>query len=409
MKKMLFLAKGGEYTFRDLNGECVLSDLPFEILVFTNRHNAHHFDDVRGDVSVEIVTWSNLEDVAQRVREAHAQHGLFAINAPAEIHVQFAAQLRQELGIPGLLPEDALRFRDKLIMKQHLKPSDARLPCFMSCTNREAVAGLLQRFGKIVMKPRKGLSSIGVSFIDNASQLEDWFDSVDDPLTYEAEEYIDGVMYHVNAIVENGTVRAAVPAIYQSGMANVDFKSGSPFITNSLQDSKLKQRLMHLSDEVIAQLGMVNGVTHLECFVTAEQEIVFCEMGMRPAGGALVWMVEAQSGAHYTRANILLEAGLGELIELNEHHGVSALVGFRLGDTLQQVDSAPEVDDFKDDWIKLVRLYVRKGDLATPTAYSTDFLCALIISVRDESDFDDKYQLLSERFYLKFTTRPLGA
>ncbi len=407
MKKMLFLGKGGEYTFRDLAGECVLSDLPFAVLVFVNRANARHFDNVRGNVTIEVVTWGDMQDVARRAREAHAKHGLFGINTPAEILVQFAAELRQELGIPGALPDDVLRFRDKVIMKQQLTSSHVRLPHFVTCDNRETVAALQHRFGKIVIKPRVGLSSIGVSFINNPAQLQQWFEQTDDPQKYEAEEYVDGVMYHVNAIVENTAVTTSVPAIYQSGMANVDFKLGTPFITHTLRDSDLKQRLIDLSDSVIAQLGMVNGVTHLECFVTAEQEIIFCEMGIRPAGGALVWMVEAQCGIHFTRANLLLEAGANELIELQQQQGISALIGFRLGDALQQVESAPDARDFNEDWIKLVRVYTRPGELATPTAYSTDFLSALVIAAENEADFGRKFHLLENRFKRKFVAHPL--
>ena len=179
-----------------------------------------------------------------------------------------------------------------------------------------------------------GVGSVRVSFIDSASQLASWYAQTahDEWERYEAEEFIDGELYHVNAVVRGGQVLVSGAALYLPGMANIDFRSGTPLTTVMVEDPALKARLDAYSARVLAVLGLEDGVSHLECFVDRADRIVLCEVGARPPGGGVIHMLEAQYGVQYSYANLMLAAGRGDelVIPAPTPHRYFGLMGFRL-------------------------------------------------------------------------------
>lgn len=407
MATMLFLAKGVEGTLSHIDGQCILDNLPFDTVVYVNKNNVQYFKNVPENVTVELVSWGFVDQLREKIRQDHAKYNFFAICAVQELMIEFAAEMRVELNIAGHRPADVSRFRNKVEMKQLLDGSGVRVPQFTICDHRDEVNRLQEKCGKIVIKPKTGLSSIGVSFIDSAEQLQNWYDKHDSPDEYEAEEFIDGTLYHVDAVVRNGEVIVNAPAQYLPGMANIDYPKGAPFATVMQDDGDLYRRLQDVSLRVMNALALRNGVTHLECFVTADNDIVFCEIGSRPAGGGIVWMLELQYGVQFSRAQLLLDAGRGDLIEVKPRHDAAGLIGFRGGNAMGIVAEAPSAEKFQDDWIHLVRIYVEKGGLVVPTAHCTDYLGAMVISAENQEAFQDKLENLQQRFYGDLAIEPM--
>lgn len=400
MKHMLVLARGNAHGFFDLAGRSVLGDIPCRITIYTNDINAPVFAQSGEHVRVERVRWSDTAEIEQRVAALHAADPLHAIGVLDEKIMDFAAALRLRLGIPGLLPDQAARFRDKPTMKRLLGAAGVRVPEFVEAADRQAVLRLLWRHGRIVIKPNDGLGSREVSFIDGPAELEDWYAAHADAHGFEAEEFVGGVLYHVNAIVHRGVPMLTAAAPYLPGMANIDFASGSPFVSVMLDEDDLKCRLQALSDRVIEVLGLVDGVTHMECFVSADDEIVFCEIAARPGGGGIVGMIEAQYGVNFARASLLLEAGFGESVMPAGRPALGALaglIGFRLpcSGFLRRV---PAVADFGDDWIRAVTIDHEPGSFIAAAAHCTDFVGSIVFVARDRGHFDERRVELTQRF-----------
>lgn len=407
MTRMIVLARGDGRYWRDISGRSILSDLPLPVVVFTDRLNARYFADIGGEAAIEIVRWSNLPEVARRVHEVAAAVPVSGLAALDETLIEFAAELRAELGLSGMQPEEGRRFRNKVVMKELLKAAGLRVPEHALCDARGNVEALLAEHDRIVIKPVSGLGSRGVTFIDTRVGLDAWYRE-NSGAGFEAEEFIDGTLYHINAVVRDRAPILTVSAPYLPGMANIDFAAGTPFVSVVMCDSALRTRLEEFSDAVIATLGLRDGVTHMECFVTSRGEIVFCEIAARPAGGGLVWMMEAQHGVNYARAVLLLEAGAGDRLAPSRTVGraTTALMGFRSarGGIIQRT---PNPEDFAEPWVHL-RQFESEGDFKAPAAHCTDYVGLLVFSAPDDGpEFERRRRQLYDRFYEKFELQAL--
>ncbi len=285
MRALFVLARYDARMYRDLSGNSVFAGLPFQVVLFVDKANAEGFRALGSDLAIEVVRWSDLKAVQETAVRTAASYDVAAVATVDEELIEEAAQLRQRLGVPGMSPEVAARFRDKVEMKRAVAAAGVRVPEFVACAERDRVDDLLRRHGKLVIKPVRGLGSRGVQFASSRAELDAWYRACQFPEGFEAEEFVQGVLYHVNAVVRGGKPVITVAAPYLPGKGNIDFSSGSPFVTVTEDDPRLTTALTAFSDRALAALELQNGITHLECFVTSSGEIVFCEVGVRPGGG----------------------------------------------------------------------------------------------------------------------------
>lgn len=408
MKHLLILARGDARTYRSVDGSSLLDGLPFDVTLFADRGNGPDLRALDGEHEIEIVRWSDEPQIVARAVALHTGVPFTAVATFDEQLVGLAAQIRDALGLAGMAPEAAELFRNKMRMKQVLAVAGVRTPHASHASDRATVEALLARHGKLVVKPVSGLGARDVVFIDDAAALDAWYAQCKQPDEFEAEEFIDGTLYHVNAVVRDGVPLLTASAIYMPGMGNIDFPAGAPFVSAMVTEPLLKGRLELHSDQVIAALGMRNGVTHLECFVTGAGEIVFCEVGARPGGGGIVWMLEQHCGINYNRALMLLEAGHGDQLQVpaQGRDGLVGLVGFRSAQSAF-VERAAAQSDFGEDWIHVRQIDIGNGMFKAAAAHCTDFLGLLVFSSRDMEHFEQRRQHLSERFYGALEVQPV--
>ncbi len=401
MSKMLFLARGGGLMFSHVTGQSIFADLPFEVHVLVDKRSACHFNNVGDHVHVEIARWSDLQAIRERVAALHQQYPFFALLTLNEQLMELAAELREALNINGVGSAQTSRFRDKVEMKRCLSGSSLRVPHYAECTDPEAVYALQEQFNKVVIKPRNSTGSKGVAMINEPQELRAWFDKAVSPGDFEAEEYIAGDLYHINALVLDGQAVISATALYLPGKSTLEFIHGAPLETVMLTDGKLKTRMEEASNTVIQKLGLRQGITHLECFLTPDHEIVFCEVAARPGGGGLIWMIEQQYGVNFSRAAILIEAGMNDLAIAGQqvHPGVVGLQAFRPGSQMAIVKQVPGPSDLSADWINLANIFVEPGNTVMPSSHSTDYLGVCVISAIDQADFIEKCNLLNTWFY----------
>ncbi len=183
-------------------------------------------------------------------------------------------------------------------------------------------------------------------------------------------------------------------------MSNIDFGAGAPFVSHMLEESELDRRIVEYSCRVNRVLQLQDGVTHLECFVTPENEIVFCEVALRPGGGGIVWMVESQFGVNLNRAVILLAAGESELLPAPARapNKLAGLIGMR-SNLSGFVEQAPMTDQFRDRDVRLNQIDVEPGVFKAIAAHCTDFLGLFVFDSNDYGHFDARWRQLHEQFH----------
>lgn len=381
--------------FHDLEGRSILGRFPGRVLLFLDAPSPFDHGD---NVAVEVIRYMDPEIMLEVARRYHEAEGIRSISTLCEKSVEVVARLRQALGIAGVRPEEARRHRDKVTMKQRLDQSGLRVPQWCLASDRAQALALLERCGRLVLKPRDGQGSRQVSFIDSPQALDQAFSARRDWDAYEVEEYIDGCLYHTNSIVIDGEVRFTAIGQYLPGMGNIDYTAGAPFVSLIEPAGDLHARLEAFSVEAIAALGLRDGVTHMELFHTGDDQIVFCETALRPGGGGIVHMIEAQYGINMSLAAMLADAGMGErALETRraepQRIGLIGLRNTAMGTV--SLDSGRRLDP---PWLKLLEVEVRDGDFRPPSSHCTDFTALAILAADGMDQFRQRIGQVSEHF-----------
>jgi biotin carboxylase len=238
--------------------------------------------------------------------------GKVTLHSFDERNLLLAADLRAELGLPGLRHADVLPFRDKILMKERVAAAGIRVPRFGVY---DAAADRAAAFEKItgevglpfVLKPVDGNSADGVYQIDS---LDD-FAAVpaDFGRPYEYEEFVDGRIFSVNIVTrDRRSVFAGVTeylvnsSAVREGRVNADI--------NLIDTDPRVAPMIAFTEAVLDALGRPDGASHLELFRTADGELVFLEVAARFKGLAGVAAMQRNYGVALVNLALEIESGL---------------------------------------------------------------------------------------------------
>jgi ATP-grasp domain len=338
-----------------------------------------------GDGFAEVVTVADYTDddaVLDAAMAAARRHRPRAILALAEIDVDRAAMLRGELGLPGLKTVAATVYRDKIPMKVFARAAGIRVPNFAPVTNTDEITDFMASHpGRVVVKPRGGSGSTGVYVIDTPEQAAD-LDSVVATEPYEVEEFVEGVLHHVDAFRVDGVPVAAVASRY-TGQGCLEHWTDAPFGSRTLDTADpLSNRLVQETWRLVDALPSPPTVcVHAEFFVTADGEIVLCEVAARIGGGPIPRMLRQVLGIDPRELWSRVECGLPtDLDAVRARVSTAPLAAFygvppRQGRVLRLPEKPSGVVDF------MINTYV--GDEWSTERYtrrkSADFLASWVV------------------------------
>ncbi|WP_269859324.1 ATP-grasp domain-containing protein [Streptomyces sp. RPT161] len=247
----------------------------------------------------------DTDAVDRTVRTLHAIHPVHRIACGSERLLEWAANLRGSLGLPGDTVGYARSFRDKADMKRIARSAGIRHADGRVLHEPADARELLARHGAVVVKPRDLSGSQGVVFCRDRAELDRWLRTRFAPGRYLAEALVSGPMCHIDAVVYGSFVAWDVSRYARDTLA---YTRGQPLSGQTCDDPRIRGQARELLDQVVSAWRVRAGVLHLEAFDEGDR-LTFCEVAARPGGAGVIRAFRATRGIDLRHAKVLIDAG----------------------------------------------------------------------------------------------------
>lgn len=231
------------------------------------------------------------DDVIARVSAWLRGRSVDRVLANWEPLVILAARLRERWGLPGMSVDTVRGFRDKQLMKERVAAAGLRVPRSARVRTAQEVWAAAERIGyPLVLKPIAGAGSADTYRVESPKDLELAIARTQRVTEASLEEYITGEEFTYDTVSVEG--RPAFENVAQYLPKPLEARSEewiSPVILTVRDMAQPKiQKGVALGRSVLRALGMGDGFTHMEWFLTPSGEAIFGEIGCRPGGARLV-------------------------------------------------------------------------------------------------------------------------
>ncbi|QRK10996.1 hypothetical protein JQX13_13550 [Archangium violaceum] len=257
-----------------------------------------------------------LHAIRQRVREGED----FRVVCNQEANLLLASELREELGIPGPKPGQTEPFRNKVLMKSRLGELREHLPRYIDMATlqeellsnpRSAYESLRAQLGPTVLfKPKSSVGSRGVYLVNTREEFESFLkNELDFASTYEADEYIQGTLYHCDSVAERGNIIFSECSRYSC--PNLEFQFGRNLGSLVLDaDSPESLKLKEFSRRVLSRFDLPDSAFHMEIFLRPDGTPVFLEVAARVPGIVSVPLYAMKHGVNMLDLEFRVQTGI---------------------------------------------------------------------------------------------------
>jgi len=233
-----------------------------------------------------------------------------------EFDVLTAAMTREHLALPGMSRSHAVRFRDKLTMRNIAYQAGIPCPEFIPVFNQDQINEYLETVpAPWIVKPRHEVSAFGIRKCEAAQDVWDVLTDLDNlnnwrdhPSQFLIERFVEGKVFHVDSVVDGGKVIACGVSEYGTTPFKVSHQGG--VFTSSIVPYRAKERkeLETLNRALLMAFKYDRGVTHAE-FLQSEQtgEFFLLEVACRVGGAYIANVLEHASGFNLWREWAKLE------------------------------------------------------------------------------------------------------
>ncbi|MCK6559003.1 ATP-grasp domain-containing protein [bacterium] len=257
----------------------------------------------------------NRDDVIKGVSFLMRARTVDRIVALDDYDVEMVATLREHLRLPGMGETTARYFRDKLAMRMRARERGIPVPAFIHVLNYDALRQFMATVPPPwVLKPRSEASSVGIKKVHAADELWPLLDALGDRQSfYLLERFVPGEVYHVDTIISERRIVCAEVHEYALPPMSVAHEGGVFASRTVLRGSALERALQVENARVVAALGLVRGVTHIEFIKSVEDgRFYFLEAAARVGGANIVEMVQAATGINLWAEWARIEIAQGE-------------------------------------------------------------------------------------------------
>jgi biotin carboxylase len=217
-----------------------------------------------------------------------------------DFDLEKASALREHLRVPGMGETTMRYFRDKLAMRMKAEEAGVPVPDFVHVLNDERIRAFCARVAPPwVLKPRHEAGTIGIRKISGEDELWAVIEALGDRRSYYLlEQFVPGDVFHVDSIVYEREMRAAVASRYGTPPFDVSH-SGGVFTTSVLERGTNQEvALRAFNRRLLDALGLVRGVSHSEYILGEDGTWYFLETSARVGGAHIAELVEAATGVN---------------------------------------------------------------------------------------------------------------
>lgn len=276
----------------------------------------------------EAWAWTSIDEVKTLRNDAAAEDYVRAITNVAgsrkinrvvgidEFDVLTAAKTREHLQIEGIGNSFALRFRDKLRMRNMASSVGIACPEFVGAFRPDEINEFLERVpAPWVVKPRTEVNAFGIRKCENVEQVWRVLSELDarntwrdHPSQFLIERFVEGAVFHVDSVVELGRIVASGVSRYGTTPMNVSHKGGV-FTTSVLpHKSKERKELEQLNKQLLKAFEYERGIAHAEFLQCAKSgKFYLLEVAARVGGAYIANVLEQASGFNLWREWARLE------------------------------------------------------------------------------------------------------
>ncbi|MEU4931394.1 hypothetical protein AB0G54_33630 [Streptomyces yokosukanensis] len=346
--------------------------------------------------------------VTRRALDLALEHGVTHVVAHHEADLLRAGLLREKLGLPGPRRDDALPFRDKVLMKHRAVGAGIEVAPHTVPATAADVRAFAEIHGlPLVFKARDGFGSVGLRVVHTREQLAehvgrefpDGAAPRDDVLL---EAYVPGRMCHVDGLVAGGRTVLSCPSQYQYELASFRTDRGARVDLMLDPADPVSARVVELTDTLLRALGApADTAFHAEVFHTPDDRLVLCEIACRPAGGRVRDVLKAAYDLHPVEYAARAETGLalpavqdlpaGERLRPRRMAG-QVLIMKRAG----EVRAVPEPPSERH--VEFYAVFAEPGEHLGQAAISSDFLAAAVLTGPTRAVCEERLRALGERF-----------
>jgi len=239
---------------------------------------------------------ATIDDYVRAVTNIAGTQPIDRVVGLDEFDVLTAARAREHLQLGGMTSSHALRFRDKLTMRNIAAKAGIPCPEYVGAFNPNDINDYLDRIpGPWVVKPRNEVSAFGIRKCETRDEVwqslndldarETWRDH---PSQFLIEKFIVGSVFHVDSVVENGKVMMA--GVSQYGRPPFEVSHYGGVFTTSIVPyrSKTRKELEDLNTQLLEAFKYERGVSHAEFLQSAvDGKFYLLEVACR-VGGAYI-------------------------------------------------------------------------------------------------------------------------
>lgn len=316
------------------------------------------------------------------------------IFAQSEHDILRAAQLREWLGLPGQSYDSALAYRDKVYMKTLARAGGVDTPDFAPLQTPLDLYRFAREHGfPCVVKPRTGAGARGIQVLRSLAELKRFLER---PLPYHSmvEAFVDGTIFHVDGLTENGRVIFCSPSLYV--LSCLSFQNGLSTGSVLLDPSQaLGRRLVETTEKLIAALPPAAHIAfHAELFIDKNDRVLLCEVACRPGGSRTADPMEVAYGLNMYEQWVRRSFGLPiELPAPRPWYSVGRLMIPPRHGRLRSVPGRPPFD-----WIIDYRPNSAPGQSWNDPDFCTAHVASFIFSGRDSEEAEARLWQLDRWF-----------
>ncbi|WP_377863512.1 acetyl-CoA carboxylase biotin carboxylase subunit family protein [Bacillus sp. R86525] len=372
----------------------------------------------KGSDLIIVKNLNNPSESTQTVVESRNCNEYSAVISLSERAALTAAYIRSFLGLEGASVYTVLNTTNKFAMKRKLETAGVKVAQYKIATTQEEAIELSKEVGfPVIIKPIMGAGSDATEIFYSEEDIKSeaavkFFNQLKNPITTSEKEFpviIEQFLdvqqeLHCDALVINGEVKFIKVSKYIKPV--IEYNSGIFGSITLPNSNEISKEVIKIHEKAIEAVGINNGVTHLEVFVTSKG-LIAGEIASRPGGGGIRKMLNYQYGFDSWEAHIALSLQEKYIYEQSTDWNINDEIGqFMLPVKRGKIKLMSTEEDFIDipGYISS-DIKVKSGDVIDGLLDSSAVSGIIYVKIPNSVCLDELISLIEERFKLEIEER----